>query len=976
MTVEFRQPAGSERLMISSGDDQVGQISSSLPAPLVVEARDAADQPLPGRQVVFRVTRGNGGLDGDERVVIRTTDGSGRAQVSWSLGSRAGTGANRVRASAPGIDGAVVFTATALPGPARAVDVLSGDPQRGMVGRPLFQPLEVVVTDGSGNPVAAVPVTFRISRGDGNLSGSDTFVAVTDDRGMAAAELTLGSEEGLDNNVVEAAIDAPTRPALFRASAFFEGDPADTRISGVVLDNQGDPVPGYTLRAGAAVTLSDAEGQFALTGVPVGHLLLDADGSTATRPGVWTSLQFEIYTVAGIDNVLARPIYVLPLGVEHGIPVDGSADVTVIVPDLPGFSLTVPAGSATFPGGSTSGVVSVTAVHADKIPMAPAAGMQPRVIVTIQPAGAHFDPPAPVTFPNVDGLEPGTITEMFSFDHGIGAFVSIGTGTVSEDGTVIRSDPGFGIVEAGWHCAAPPSESGESGALEVDWLVLDPIVLCADRDPPDTLRVGALGTPPDDGAWTLQAFDSGVVELEPSGTAECSGDDPVRLCPDSPTCGTTLTAGDPGRTEIVARLQCCPSGNSASDTAEVAVVKADLMIQGLGEEDEPAPNEDYPGALIPFLDPSIANPEGYQPVPLELMIEPQGLDQGEVTLSVGGSVRVWEDAGRTRELSMPKTWDLGAGEQPPATVYLEGTRITGFGGVELKLDVAGCADTAKASVFGVDFAAVEICDDSIRSWLLPSALGGAHTGPFSMQVVDADGGQASEVLAPAERGGGVYTDGFNLDGLTTDVEYHFLEGRWELEGFVSLSRAPAHFRSFGQLNHTQYNIPDETDPTCAGAAVNVCTRDPDPSQCDWRVDQMSGTFANQVAGDGFGTGTGRSVNVGLVKQDAFCHPRFPPPPACAGAHRFERGAANSQGSCDNRLGSDTLAVPNVFYNDINGLAPCGSTICIRHNNMGLRKTVTDLCPGCDEDQMDNFSLSAECGILSLSDSATTLRLFD
>jgi len=77
--------------------------------------------------------------------------------------------------------------------------------------------------------------------------------------------------------------------------------------------------------------------------------------------------------------------------------VDGSAEVTLTLPELPGFSLTIPQGSATFPDQSASGLVSVTAVHSDKIPMAPGAGMQPRVIVTIQPAGAHFDPPAPVT---------------------------------------------------------------------------------------------------------------------------------------------------------------------------------------------------------------------------------------------------------------------------------------------------------------------------------------------------------------------------------------------------------------------------------------------------------------------------------------------------------------------------------------------------------------------------------------------------
>jgi len=56
--------------------------------------------------------------------------------------------------------------------------------------------------------------------------------------------------------------------------------------------------------------------------------------------------------------------------------------------------------------------------------MVPGFGQQPRFIVTIQPAGAVFNPPAPITLPNVDGLRPREVTEMYSFDHDIGSFVA------------------------------------------------------------------------------------------------------------------------------------------------------------------------------------------------------------------------------------------------------------------------------------------------------------------------------------------------------------------------------------------------------------------------------------------------------------------------------------------------------------------------------------------------------------------------
>ena len=75
----------------------------------------------------------------------------------------------------------------------------------------------------------------------------------------------------------------------------------------------------------------------------------------------------------------------------------------------------------------------------------------PAVGITLrtQPAGVSFDPPAQIAFPNSTGLRPGESTDLFSFDDDLGEFVAIGTGTVSEDGSVIESDPGSGIVKGG-----------------------------------------------------------------------------------------------------------------------------------------------------------------------------------------------------------------------------------------------------------------------------------------------------------------------------------------------------------------------------------------------------------------------------------------------------------------------------------------------------------------------------------------------
>jgi RHS repeat-associated protein len=60
----------------------------------------------------------------------------------------------------------------------------------------------------------------------------------------------------------------------------------------------------------------------------------------------------------------------------------------------------------------------------------------------------------------VDAHTPGAQVEMFSYDHDLEEFVAIGLGTVADDGSVIRSNVGVGVIKAGWHCGAAPGGAG------------------------------------------------------------------------------------------------------------------------------------------------------------------------------------------------------------------------------------------------------------------------------------------------------------------------------------------------------------------------------------------------------------------------------------------------------------------------------------------------------------------------------------
>ncbi len=361
------------------------------------------------------------------------------------------------------------------PTAARQIVVDTGNGQSGVVGQTLPLPFIAIVTDAGFNRLSNVAVTFTVKQGGGSIGGNTTFSTQSDADGRVAAVLKLGQQEGFDNNVVEVTFPGnPGQPAAFLASAKVPGNPAQTSVTGIVLDNSNQPIEGVTMRMfrthqntglpEEVVTAveTDALGFFNILPAPVGSFKLMADGATALN-GPWPTLEFDIVTVAGRATDVGLPIYLPKLDGLTTLCVDETTGGTLTLPAVPGFALTVAAGSATFAGGARSGCLTVTPVNADKVPMSPGFGQQPRFVVTIQPVGTVFNPPAQLTLPNVDGLAPRAVTEMYSYDHDLASFVAIGTGTVSEDGSVIVSDPGVGVIKAGWHCGGNPNTVGSAG---------------------------------------------------------------------------------------------------------------------------------------------------------------------------------------------------------------------------------------------------------------------------------------------------------------------------------------------------------------------------------------------------------------------------------------------------------------------------------------------------------------------------------
>jgi len=466
--VNLASVAAQQTLVMLSGNGQTGGVASFLPQPLVVQLQTSGGAPIVSRPVTFTVTRSDGQVEVAPTVAQRltvSTDSVGKATVLFKLGSRSGLGINQVSATTPGAVGAVVFSATSTASAPTQMHAVRGENQRGVLGAPLASGLQVIVADANGNPIPGVAVTYTVASGDGTLDGQTTTENVTtDSSGKAIAQLTLGQQEGNNNYAVTATFAGNTMaPILFKASGYAEGAVVNTRVSGVVLDNANTPIPNATIKllGTQLVTVSDVDGQFLFHGAPVGTVTLTVDGSTSTRPETFPFLSFVLQSLPGQNNALTHPVYLPAIDVNGGQTVGGDDPVTLTVANVPGVAFTVAPHSVTFPDGSKVGKLTLSQVKSDMVPMEPVNGAGPSFIWTLQPAGARFSKPIQVTLPNLEGLAPGQVTEIYQFDHDLEQFVSVGTSHVSADGSVIVTDAGFGITKAGWgHASPPPPNNG------------------------------------------------------------------------------------------------------------------------------------------------------------------------------------------------------------------------------------------------------------------------------------------------------------------------------------------------------------------------------------------------------------------------------------------------------------------------------------------------------------------------------------
>ncbi|NNF37410.1 MAG: hypothetical protein HKN71_01990, partial [Gemmatimonadetes bacterium] len=144
---------------VVSGGDQVGIRGRPLPQPIDTRVTDALGNATAGVDLTFTPAGGGTVTEADA-----TTDLTGAASASWTLGDE--SGGQQLRVDAGAASTLVHAVATEVPA---ALLAGSATTLAGTVAMPVPDPPSVIVRDGAGRPVPGVAVSFEVTAGGGTI---------------------------------------------------------------------------------------------------------------------------------------------------------------------------------------------------------------------------------------------------------------------------------------------------------------------------------------------------------------------------------------------------------------------------------------------------------------------------------------------------------------------------------------------------------------------------------------------------------------------------------------------------------------------------------------------------------------------------------------------------------------------------------------------------------------------------------------
>jgi hypothetical protein len=394
-----------------SGDLQTGTVAQAQAQPIIVTVKDANNNAVASHRVNFTVTQGGGTLS----AAADTTDASGQAQATWTLGQAAG-GSHAVTASASsGTSTPVAFTATAAAGAATQIAVQAGAGQTGTVAAALGSASVARVADQFNNPVTGVTVTFAVTGGGGSVNPTSAASGAT---GQAQTTWTMGQVAGAAT-MTASAVGLTGSPLTFNASAT-AGAAANVAVQ--AGNNQ-------TATAGAQVTTPPAivvKDQF--NNVKAGAIVTFAvvsGGGSVTKP-------IDTTDAGGIASVTAWTL--------------GAAGANTLTATVTGGGITGNPITFTATANPSTGPANVVAFVGDNQTGLVGFALNVRPAVRVTDAGNGPVPSVSVTFAVASGGGSVTTATLNTNANGVAQMGSWVLGASAGANTVTATATGAGIA--------------------------------------------------------------------------------------------------------------------------------------------------------------------------------------------------------------------------------------------------------------------------------------------------------------------------------------------------------------------------------------------------------------------------------------------------------------------------------------------------------------------------------------------------
>ena len=229
-----------------------------------------------------------------------------------------------------------------------------------------------------------------------------------------------------------------------------------TGVKGRFVTPEGQGIAGVIVRADIATNpqpqaVTDAAGNFVLTGLPAGAVTFRFDATPANP--LYPIWPYTTTVVANQVSVISEWTINPPPSDDKFTPINNATQAQSITDTrFPGLEIRLPAG-VTITGwdGVLKSRIAVERIMPDKLPVsAPPFPMREAYQLYFgTPMGGIPSQPIPVSLPNVAEKEPGEEVEIWFFDGspmgGSGEWKLAGMGTVSLDGKTVASNPGVGI---------------------------------------------------------------------------------------------------------------------------------------------------------------------------------------------------------------------------------------------------------------------------------------------------------------------------------------------------------------------------------------------------------------------------------------------------------------------------------------------------------------------------------------------------